>query len=81
VLDAVDLLLQRRRDGRCDDFGAGARILTGTLTTGGAISGYCAMGRRLTETTPMITNTIDMTAAKIGLSMKKCEIRICRSVN
>src|SRR5712671_7285111 len=43
---------------------------------GGAISGYWATGRRKNDTAPTITNTIDITAAKIGRSMKKCEMRI-----
>ena len=47
-----------------------------TLMTGGAISGYCATGRRVNATAPRITNTIETTAAKIGRSMKKCEIRM-----
>src|SRR5215213_2734505 len=47
-----------------------------TLMTGGAISGYCATGRRVKATAPRITITIETTAAKIGRSMKKCEIRI-----
>src|ERR1051326_637645 len=47
-----------------------------TLMMGGAISGYCAIGRRKNDTPPMITNTIETTAAKIGRSMKKCEMRI-----
>jgi hypothetical protein len=47
-----------------------------TLTTGGAISGYWAIGSRPTATAPRITNTIEMTAAKIGRSIKKCEKRI-----
>src|SRR5262245_39459751 len=46
------------------------------LITGGAISGYCAIGRRANATAPRITNTIDSTAAKIGRSMKKWEIFI-----
>src|SRR6202012_1684841 len=49
-----------------------------TLITGGAISGYCAIGRRANDTPPRIRNTIDTTAAKIGRSMKKCEMRILR---
>src|ERR1700729_878667 len=48
-----------------------------TLMIGGAISGYCATGKRENETPPRITNTIETTAAKIGRSMKKCETRIC----
>src|SRR5690242_9025693 len=51
-----------------------------TLMIGGAISGYCATGRRKNDTPPMITNTIETTAAKIGRSMKKCEIRIDRAL-
>ena len=47
-----------------------------TLIVGGAISGYCAIGNRSNATPPRMTNTIEMTAAKIGLSMKKCEMRI-----
>src|ERR1700682_1020736 len=49
-----------------------------TLMTGGAISGYWAIGRRKNDTAPRITKTIEITAAKIGRSMKKCEIRIGR---
>ena len=44
---------------------------------GGAISGYCATGSRENDTPPRITKTIETTAAKIGRSMKKCEMRIC----
>src|SRR4051812_5004820 len=47
-----------------------------TRTSGGAMSGYCAKGSRVTATAPTITMTIDTTAAKIGRSMKKCERRI-----
>src|SRR5208282_4127155 len=47
-----------------------------TLMIGGAISGYCAIGRRENDTPPRITKTIETTAAKIGRSMKKCESRI-----
>src|SRR5712691_10448727 len=49
-----------------------------TLMTGGAISGYWAIGRRKNDTAPRITKTIEITAAKIGRSMKKCDIRIGR---
>src|ERR1700758_3110336 len=49
-----------------------------TLMIGGAISGYCATGRRENDTPPRITKTIETTAAKIGRSMKKCEMRIYR---
>src|SRR5215831_5370411 len=47
-----------------------------TLMIGGAISGYWATGRRENDTAPTITNTMETTAAKIGRSMKKCEILI-----
>ena len=47
-----------------------------TVMVGGAISGYCAIGSRRKPTPPRITNTIETTEAKIGRSMKKCEIRI-----
>src|ERR1700761_4324536 len=47
-----------------------------TLMIGGAISGYCATGSRENDTPPRITNTIETTAAKIGRSMKKCEMRM-----
>src|SRR5215467_8908871 len=47
-----------------------------TLIIGGAISGYWATGRRENDTVPTITNTMEITAAKIGRSMKKCEMRI-----
>src|SRR5271155_2716394 len=50
-----------------------------TLMIGGAISGYCAIGKRENDTPPRITNTIETTAANIGRSIKKCEIRIGRS--
>src|SRR5947207_614938 len=47
-----------------------------TLMIGGAISGYCAIGRRAKATAPRMTNTTEITQAKIGRSMKKCEMRI-----
>ena len=48
------------------------------LIIGGAISGYCATGSRVKATPPRMTNTIEMTAAKIGRSMKKWEMRMAR---
>ena len=42
-----------------------------TVIVGGAISGYCATGRRQNATPPRITKTIDTTEAKIGRSIKK----------
>src|SRR5882672_4937597 len=47
-----------------------------TVMVGGAISGYCATGSRMNATPPRITNMIETTEAKIGRSIKKCEIRI-----
>src|SRR5271155_4048609 len=52
-----------------------------TLIKGGAISGYCAIGRRTNDTAPRITKIIEITAAKIGRSMKKCEIRMLVSID
>src|SRR5580698_1864381 len=48
------------------------------LMIGGAISGYWATGKRENDTPPRIKKTIEITAAKIGRSMKKCEMRILR---
>src|SRR6266513_1341717 len=39
---------------------------------GGAISGYCAMGRVESAITPTSVITMLITPAKIGRSMKKC---------
>ena len=47
-----------------------------TVMVGGAISGYCATGKRKNATPPRITKTIETTEAKIGRSMKKCEMRM-----
>ena len=44
-----------------------------TWTTGGATSGYWAIGKRKYATTPRITITMESTVAKIGRSMKKFE--------
>src|SRR5438046_7179855 len=44
-----------------------------TVTTGGAISGYCAIGRVRIAASPASTMKTDTTVAKIGLSMKKRE--------
>src|SRR5687767_13884243 len=45
-----------------------------TVTTGGAISGYWAIGRIRIAARPAITMKIESTAAKIGRSMKKRDI-------
>jgi len=39
------------------------------VTTGGVMSGYCAIGRLLSEIKPTNTNTIDITIAVTGLLM------------
>src|SRR4029077_4735260 len=44
-----------------------------TVTTGGAISGYCAMGRLRIADRPASARSPESTAAKIGRSMKKRE--------
>src|SRR5438874_7593823 len=44
-----------------------------TVTTGGAMSGYCAIGRLRIAARPASTMKTDTTVAKIGLSMKKRE--------
>ena len=45
-----------------------------TVTTGGAISGYCAIGSLIIAPTPAITITADKTTAKIGRWMQNREI-------
>src|SRR5215470_9857232 len=45
-----------------------------TTIVGGTTSGYCATGRETYAIEPRITVTIEMTAAKIGRSMKKREM-------
>ena len=47
-----------------------------TCTVGGVTSGYCAIGNCGTATAPRMTMTIDRTVAKIGRSMKKCDIML-----
>src|SRR4029450_7134345 len=47
-----------------------------TVMVGGAISGYCATGNPKHAPPPRIPNTTETTEAKIGRSMKKCEIRM-----
>src|SRR6187402_3378629 len=44
-----------------------------TVTTGGAISGYCAIGSERLADSPAMTMKIASTAAKIGRSMKNRE--------
>src|SRR5689334_17889240 len=45
-------------------------------TVGGAISGYCATGSVGYATTPKMMISVERTAAKIGLSIKKCGKRM-----
>ena len=45
-----------------------------TVTTGGAISGYCAIGSLIIAPTPAITIAADKTTAKIGRWMQNREI-------
>src|SRR6185369_1935532 len=47
-----------------------------TLTVGGAMSGNWATGRRASDTIPRMMNMTETTPAKIGRSMKKCEMRM-----
>ena len=49
-----------------------------TRTVGGVTSGYCATGSENAATEPASVTTIDSTEAKIGRSMKKCEITALR---
>jgi hypothetical protein len=44
------------------------------MMLGGVICGYWATGKVRTATAPARVMTMDSTEAKIGLSMKKCEI-------
>jgi len=47
-----------------------------TVIVGGAISGYCATRQPHEGDPAEITNTTATTEAKIGRSMKKCDMRI-----
>ena len=49
----------------------GTEGLARTVTVGGAISGYCAIGSVKIAMAPTITVTMERTAAKTGRSMKK----------
>ena len=44
-----------------------------TATVGGVMLGVCSTGRPGSATRPRMTMTMEMTAAKIGRSMKKAE--------
>src|SRR4051812_22324263 len=47
-----------------------------TWMEGGVIGGYCASGSQYSAIAPVRVMTMDSTEAKIGLSMKKCEIMV-----
>ena len=67
-------VLERRGDGLLEHVGRGAGIHRAhACTTGGAISGYCAIGSARIAARPASTMKIESTAAKIGRSMKKRE--------
>ena len=78
VLDAADLLLDRSGHGVANRLGVGAGIDGVTSTVGGVTSGYWATGSDSAATEPASVTTIDSTEAKIGRSMKKCEITALR---
>src|SRR5215469_18893312 len=64
-------------DSTCADApGYAARI----LTVGGAMSGYSETGSERCTITPAMVRMIDSTAAKIGRSMKKWDMRIAYSL-
>ena len=72
VLDAVDLFFDRcgHRLGNC--LGVGTCVTAAfTVTVGGAISGYCAIGSVKIAIAPTMIVTIDRTPAKTGRSIKK----------
>jgi hypothetical protein len=70
VLDAVDLLFQRRGDRLRNDLRIGAF----TITEGGTTSGYSEIGRLNIEITPASRMIVDNTPAKIGRSIKNLEM-------
>ena len=79
VLDAVDLLLDRRDHGRRDHVGAGAGILPGDADHRRRDFRILRDRQpRNRRRAPRIMNTIETTEAKIGRSMKKCDRRIAR---
>ena len=45
------------------------------VIVGGAMLGYCAIGRRVIDMAPASMITSAMTHAKMGRSMKKCDMR------
>ena len=73
VLDAVDLLLDRRGHGLGDDLGAGAGILAGHAHRRRRDRRIHRDRQRQSESPPASVIAIDRTVAKIGRSMKKRE--------
>jgi hypothetical protein len=71
---AVDRVLERRGDGLLDDLGGGARVDRLHGDDRRRDLGYCAIGSTRIDARPASTRKIEMTAAKIGRSMKKREI-------
>ena len=75
ALDAVDLLLDRQRDGldeRCGRWRPDSVVVTWTV--GGVTCGYCATGSENSATPPIRIITTAMTFARTGRSMKNFEI-------
>ena len=71
ALDAVDRLLERRRDRRLDFLRVGAGVDRGdVMTCGGASVGYCATGIVGIATAPARMRTSEQTDARIGRRMK-----------
>ena len=73
MLDAVDLLFDRRGDGVGHHLRTGAGYVVVTCTVGGVISGYCSIGNSNTVTRPKRTVSTAITLAKTGCSMKNRE--------
>ena len=74
VVDAGELDFNGPRHRIGQNFRVGAGIVGFDLHNGRVISGNWATGRACKATKPITTMTIDNTEAKIGRSIKKCEI-------
>ena len=70
---SVDLLLDGDADGLCHRLRIGSGIYGTDLHGGGVMSGYWAMGRMPSVTSPATTMSSANTVAKIGRSMKNFE--------
>ena len=73
ALDAVDLLLDRRRHRVGQHLGIGARVNGRDQHRRGRDVGYCSIGSPKSVTTPTSIVMMAMTLAKIGRSIKKRE--------